>query len=569
MEQNKYIETLKELTSQDDIIKVGREVNELRTALEDYILEETRKMQVAQLEAADRGEELEVDELPLKVLRDEFYEIYNEFKDKRKTIIAEKQAIEAENLSKKRALIKQLEDLVANEENIGVAFNTQKEILEKWKVIGDIPRDKRQDVQQTFSRLLEDFFYNMKIYKEIKEYDFKKNQTAKEEVVARVKNLLEKESDIKSIEAQLKVIQDDWEDIGPVPQEEWERLKEEYYGTIKQVYDKIRAHYDERRAQLDRNIELKKELLEKAKDVTSNLPTTVSEWNGHTDALIALQAEWKTVGFGPKKENEEVWQAFRSVCDGFFEAKSEFFKGIQSEFDKVADKKKALIDKVEALKTSTDWKLTTKQIIDLQKRWKELGSAGQRHEQRLWKTFRAACDFFFDAKKAHFESLDKENEANLTLKLAVIEKIKQTELPSDQKEALELLRSLSSEFNEIGHVPFKKKDEVYKAYKEAIDNHYKALKLEGEEKEKILFQAHLNTLKGSGQADKLFDRERQQIRQQIDEVKQQIIQYENNLGFFSNSKGANSLKAEVERKIKNEKERIDALKSKLKLIPNE
>lgn len=569
MEENKYIETLKEFTSQENLIKVGREVSELRIAFEDFLLEEARKMQVAQLEAADRGEELEVDELPLRVMRDEFYEIYNAFKEKRKVLIAQKQAVETENLGKKRALINQLKELVATEENIGVAFSAQKEILEKWKIIGDIPRDIRQEVQQTFSRLLEDFFYNMKIYKEIKDYDFKRNQTAKEAIVARLNKLHENESDMKSVEAQLKLIQNEWEDIGPVPKDEWERIKEEYYGSIKVLYDKVRTHYDERRALLEQNIATKKTLIEKAKDITVNVPTSVAEWNGQTDALIALQAEWKTVGFGPKKDNEEVWQIFRNVCDAFFERKSDYFKQIQAEFDKIAVKKQALVDKVEALRANTDWKSVSKQIIDIQKKWKELGSAGQRNEQRLWKTFRTACDAFFDAKKAHFESLDKENEANLAQKLAVIEKIKQTELPTDQREAIDLLKNLSQEFNAIGHVPFKQKDEVYKAYKEAIDTHYKTLKLEGKEKEKVMFQARLDSLKASGEAGKLFDKERQTLRQQIDEVKQSIIQYENNLGFFSNSKGSNALKSEVERKIQREKERIDELKQKLKLIPNE
>lgn len=568
MEENKHIETLKELTAQEDLIKVGRDVSELRNAFEDYILEEERKLQVAQLEAADRGEELEIDEQPFKKLRDAFYEIYSDFKEKRKALVAEKQAIEADNLSKKRALINQLKELVATEENIGVAFSKQKEILEKWKEIGDIPRDVRQDIQQTFSRLLEDFFYNMKIYKEIKDYDFKRNQTAKEEVVDRLKRLLEEE-DIKAIEGQLKVIQNDWEDIGPVPQEEWERIKEEYYGAITAIYDKIRAHYDARRAQLENNINAKKELIEKAKDITTSIPSTVVEWNGQTDALIALQEEWKTIGFGPRKENEEVWKAFRGVCDAFFERKSEYFKTLQAAYDEVATKKQTLIDKAKELKSSTDWKATTQQLIELQKRWKALGNAGQRNEQRLWKAFRGACDAFFDAKKLHFEALDKENEANLTLKRALIKKIEQVTLPADQKEAVELLKNLSQEFNEIGHVPFKFKDEIYKAYKSALDNHYKALKLEGQEKEKILFQARLETLKASGDVSKALTKERQVIRQQIDEVKQSIIQYENNLGFFSNSKGSNKLKSEVERKIKREKERIDELKQKLKLIPNE
>lgn len=562
-----FVEDLKTLADQEDLISVGRDVNELRTKFEDYILEEERKHQVAQLEAKDRGEQLD-ENLEILQLKEAFYAVYNVFKDKRRAIIDAKKAEEEENLKKKRSLINQLKEVVANEENIGAAFTAHKEINAKWKEVGDIPREKRHDIQQEYSRLLEDFFYNMKIYREIKEYDFKKNQTLKEAVVEKLK-ALEQEASIKNVEAQLKTLQNEWEDIGPTVQEEWEKLKDAYWSTVKGLYDRIRAHYDERREKMQENIALKKELIAQTEALLAKDRESVKDWNADTKAILKLQETWKKIGFGPKKENDAVWKTFRGLCDEFFNQKSAFFEDVQDVFDEVAEKKQAVIDQVEALKDSTNWKETGNKIIQLQKRWKDLGNAGQKHEQRLWKQFRAACDHFFNAKKEYFASLDKEKEDNLTKKETLLEKINAFKLPKEQKEALDALKELAQEFAAIGQVPIKQKDIIYKAFKEAMDQHYAALNLEGNEKDKVLFEAKLETMRGSSNASKLLDNERQVIRKEIDAIKQNIIQFENNLGFFANSKGANPLKEQVEQNIEAEKKKLDALKQKLKSIPNE
>lgn len=562
-----FVEDLKTLADQEDLISVGRDVNELRTKFEDYILEEERKHQVAQLEAKDRGEQLD-ENLEILQLKEAFYAVYNVFKDKRRAIIDAKKAEEEENLKKKRSLINQLKEVVANEENIGAAFTAHKEINAKWKEVGDIPREKRYDIQQEYSRLLEDFFYNMKIYREIKEYDFKKNQTLKEAVVEKLK-ALEHETSIKNVEAQLKTLQNEWEDIGPTVQEEWEKLKDAYWSTVKGLYDRIRAHYDERREKMQENIALKKELIAQTEALLAKDRESVKDWNADTKAILKLQETWKKIGFGPKKENDAVWKTFRGLCDEFFNQKSAFFEDVQDVFDQVAEKKQAVIDQVEALKDSTNWKETGNKIIQLQKRWKDLGNAGQKHEQRLWKQFRAACDHFFNAKKEYFASLDKEKEDNLTKKETLLEKINAFKLPKEQKEALDALKELAQEFAAIGQVPIKQKDIIYKAFKEAMDQHYAALNLEGNEKDKVLFEAKLETMRGSSNASKLLDNERQVIRKEIDAIKQNIIQFENNLGFFANSKGANPLKEQVEQNIEAEKKKLDALKLKLKSIPNE
>lgn len=563
----KLLEELNIISSSEDLIPMGKEINELRQAFEDYILEEERKEQVFMLEQQEKGEEFESDG-KIAQLKEEFYSTLDAVKARRKEQLEIKNAEESENLKKKRFLLNELAVLIENEENIGKLFEEQKRINEEWKAIGAIPRENRGDIQQDYSRLLDDFFHNIKIYKEIKDYDRKKNGELKRAVIQKLE-VLHSEENIKEVETQLKSLQDEWEDIGPTEQEEWEELKESYWKAVKGIYEKIKNHYEGRRAQMQDNLAKKKELLDKVQTIREQQRTNATDWNNHTDVIIQLQREWKTIGFGPKKENEEVWKQFRAHCDAFFEAKSGFFAEINSVFDKVAKNKKALIQQAEAIKDETDWGLTTKKFIELQKKWKALGSAGQKHEQKLWKKFRLTCDYFFDAKEKHYQEQDKENEVNYTSKLALIDELNSLEIPKDKDAALAMLKDYTERFNTIGFVPIKHKDEVYKSFKAALDKHYQSLNLEGEKLEQVLFESKLSTLKGQGNAKELLAKEKMHIRKQIDEVKQQLIQYENNLGFFSNAKSNSPLLNEVKKNIEKAQSKLAALKQKLKLIPNE
>ena len=567
MENQTFIENLKQLAGQEDLLAVGREVSELKTKFDDFILGEERKFQVAQLEAQEKGGALESDG-EIERLKEAFYDVYADFKQRRKALVDAKNAEEAENLKVKRTLITRFKEIIANEENIGVAFSAHKEINEVWKSVGDIPREKRHGIQQEYSRLMEEFFYNMKIYREIKDYDFKKNFDAKQDVINRIKSL-EQVSDIKEVEGSLKALQNEWEDIGPTKQELWEQIKEDYWNSIKSVYDRIRAHYDAVREQMHENLEAKKELISKTKELIALERNSIKAWNKHTQQLLEIQERWKKIGFGPKKENEQLWQEFRALCDGFFEGKSAYFESIQGDFDRVAKQKESIILKIEAIKDDENWKRTSEQVLRLQKEWKSAGNAGAKNEQRLWKQFRTACDHFFARKKAFFEELDKANEANLVAKQALLEKIEGYAPKEDKKQTLADLKQFAEEFATIGQVPFKQKEAVYIAYKTALDKQYNALGLKGEEKEEVLFQAKLAQIAGSADSAGLFEKEKQAIRNEINKIRQDMIQLENNLGFFSNSKGANALKAEVEKKIEVERRKIEVLKAKLKSIPNE
>ncbi len=569
MEKMAFLDELKALVTNEDVLSVSRDVNELRTRFDDYVLEEERKKQVAVLEAKANGEEVEFEKED-DPIREEFYEIYSVYKEKRNSAVATKNAEQTECLRQKKALIAKLRNVIENEENIGAAFSAYKEVHEAWKQVGDIPREKRDEIQAEYSRLLEDFFYNMKIYRELKDHDLNRNLKLKLDLIQQIQSLGDLES-VKEIEKSIKALQNEWDGIGAVGREHWENVKNSYLECVRRVYDRINKFYEEKRGLQQENIEKKQILLDKITTFCADLSPvkTVKEWEEKTQEVFEIQNAWKLVGFGPKKENEEIWTLFRAQCDIFFDAKKKFFDSLRTEFDAVADAKQKLIDQALQIKDSTDWKGAGEQLIQLQKKWKNLGNAGQRNEQRLWKEFRGACDAFFNAKTAHFAELDKQNEGNLATKQALIAQIDAYQIPEDKKQAIADLKQFAATYNEIGHVPMEHKDTIYNSYKSALDKLYTALKLEGQEKEQVMFQAKLDTYKASPNAGKLLDKEKMDMRRQIDQLKQDVTQYENNLGFFAKSKGENPFKAEVEKKIEQTKRKIDEISRKLKMIPNE
>ena len=415
------------------------------------------------------------------------------------------------------------------------------------------------------------WIYNIKIYKELKDHDYRRNKQLKEDLIFKLKQLRVAALEQRDLEAQLHVLQDEWEEIGPVQNEDWELMKTAYWEAVRSIYDKINEHYEAQRQVLKANIDAKKVIVaaleERLKEVEQW--NNFKHWETQTAFVLDLQAQWKTIGSGSRKENEAIYQAFRAHCDTFFAAKKNFSKEIDAVSQEIVTKKKGLIEKAQALSSSTDWKNTADQLKKLQKQWQDFGSAGQRYENKLWKEFRAACNGFFDARQAHFEGQDAENSENLTAKLALIEALNQFAMPTDKQAALAQLRDFQQQFNAIGQVGLKERQNVYTAFKTRMDELYKDLKLEGQEKERVFFQAKLEGLLASPDKQRLLQSERQEIRKQIDFLQKDIFTLENNLGFFARSKGADQLRLDVQKKVEAAQEKIKGLKAKLKLIPNE
>jgi hypothetical protein len=556
---------LDELAHQDLVLKDLTEFNDLVTKFSNFQEEVERQWEIRKLERIEAGETAEEIGIPEFEFVAEFKRLSQLFKDKKKIEVTALKDAEKANFEKKRALIAAFADLIQNEENIGRAIGRFKDIQDSWKEVGPIPRDKRQSIQQEFSSLVESFRYNINIYKDIKDYDLNRNLTLKKELIVNIKALVELKK-IKEIEEKLHVYQEEWNNIGGTHQGDWEKIKNDYWASVNAVYEKIHKFYQERREAQGENLEKKKALIVKVQEVISEQPADHRVWKKITDEVLAIQEEWKTIGYGPKEENDKIWKEFRSVCNVFFDAKKEFYGDRNSEFDTIKEKKEKLIAEVEAVKDSTDWKTATQKIMDVQKRWKELGSAGPKFENKLWKKFRDNIDFFFNAKDGHFDKADAAGKENLEAKEALIKEIEAYKIGKDNNKTVEDLKAFSSRFADLGNVPFKQKDRVYKAYKETLDAKYDAIKMDAGEKAKLLFESKLSSLfTGKNQEDNL-DRERSSIRQRISGINGEIAKLETNMAFFANADENNPLFKSVNENIAKLKSEIDGYKAQLKMI---
>ncbi|MEY3085500.1 MAG: hypothetical protein RL037_1680 [Bacteroidota bacterium] len=569
MDFTNFFERLKDLTEQEDVIGIGKDAAALKMEFEDALLEAERVDQVAYLTAQEEG--ITHEKFDFKTKKDEFYVTYKQFSEKRKNQLELKKALESENLRLKKGLINRLKEVIENEEKISSAFNSYKEIHETWKKIGEIPRDVRDEIQKEYSRLLEIFFYNIKIYKELKENDVKRNFKLKQDLIFKLKNLRNSTLVLRDLEATLRILQDEWEEIGPVPNDEWEEVKKSYWEAVRSVYEKINLYYEEQRSVLAENISRKRNLIIQIEEIISESSEnkTSKDWDISSKKVIAIQEEWKRVGFGTKKENEEVWKIFRSKCDNFFNAKKQFSQGAEEIHKANAEEKRKLIQEVEALKTSVDWKYTTEKIIQIQKKWKSIGSAGPKWENKLWNSFRADCDAFFLSKEKYYHDKDAVLELNLLAKKSLIESLEALILSEDKHEALAQLKDFSTRFTEIGHVPRKEQDTIYRNFNSLMDEKYTSIKLDDSERDKINYQSRISSLLASPDRSKLLIRERSDLRKEVEQLTKEIALLENNLGFFAKSKGADQLRVDVEKKVRDAQTKITNIKKKLSMLPNE
>lgn len=565
MNKEEILSKIVTLNNQESVLDSVNEFNELVNEFYNIQNEEERQFEIEKLDRMAAGEKPENIEKPIYPHLEEFKALTNVFKERRKVELTQIRDNENANYKQKKVYIAALTDLIQNEENIGKALSRFKEIQEGWKEVGPVPREKRQDIQNEFSNLVDTFRYNIGIYREIKDHDLNRNLTLKKELIERLKALLNLDK-IREIETQLHALQDEWNNLGGTHQEEWEKIKEEYWNTVNAVYEKIKQFYEDRKAEQAKSVDVKKELILKAKEINEKELDDHKQWQKASDQLLALQEDWKKSGHASREENESLYQEFRTYCNAFFDRKKEFYSERNEQFSGVKEQKQALIKQAEELKHDTDWKGTTQKILNLQKKWKELGSAGPKFENQLWKKFREPIDYFFNAKDNHFKAQDHANQANLDAKQALIEKIKAYHADGDTGKIIADLKGFAEEFSKIGNVPFDQKDSIYKAYKDALDEKYASLKIDKEEKEKVLFQARIDTIVSSNNKEKLIEQETGSIRQKIDALNKEILKFENNLSFFSNADEKNPMFKSVNDNIKRNKAEIESLKLRLKML---
>ena len=564
--KNELIEKLIAKVGEDDLISNIREVNQLKVDFDDWLLKSEGSQQVEVLKAKDKGETIE--QIDFSIIKEQFYLLYGNYKENRKKQIELKNQLEEANLKQKNTLITDLKTLVENEENIGSAFKAFNTIQETWKKIGDIPRTKRDSVQKEYSRLREMFFYNINMYREIKDHDYKRNAQRKQEIIHKLQSLRNGESQIREVEKSLRSLQDDWEDIGPVNNEEWEILKTSYWEAVRSIYDKINKHYDEYRQIQNDNLKKKREIIAslKSKIQEGAESRNIKQWNNLTNEIKKAQEDWKKIGFASKKDNDKIWKEFRSLCNSFFDERKVFFKSKDEVDQQARDVKKELISRAVEFNNSEDIQAATKGLIDLQKKWKTTKNAG-RYERSLWEEFRKVCDQFFNKKEEVSNEHKKSLEENLKVKNEAITSFKKKELPKDYSE--QNLQEDIESFVAIGPVRKDKSSHVLSDFIAVLKEKVKGLKIQPEQVELTIFKLKIDSYALMENRKDIFFKEKNNLRKRISTLENDILQSETNLGYFSVSKGAEKLFDKVNKKNEDTKEEILMLKRQLKMIPNE
>lgn len=531
-----------EIDVDEILIKVTELKTQFNTELDSYNAEKLEEFLI------DGGEEgnFVPEKLPEQAKYNDLVFAVTDRKQKKEEAIAQEYA---DNLKLKKSIITQLHDLIANEENIGKAFESFNTIREEWKVIGNVSSHEYKPLQAEYSNLLEAFFYNINIYKELKDHDLKRNLQLREELTAKMEALLE-EKQIRQVQQLAGTLLSDWDEIGPTHKDDWTKVRDKFKTITKKVFLRIKNHFNEVKVQREKNLEEKQALIAKTEEIVNNEEGKNRNWKKNTEAILNIQKEWKKIGFATKKENEEIWEKFRGLCDTFFNEKGKFYEQAKATWDANKEKKQALITRAEALKESTDWKESTLQLKRLQDNWKKIGPASQKSEQQLWKQFRGACDFFFNAKKEWFDTLDDRLAGNLKTKQTFITSLAKVKLANDKDKDRATIKGLISDWEQLGQVPRDNVKDVVASFNTAIDDLYKQMG-ESTSIDTLRYEDKIESLAKRDRPENALLEEIQFIKGKIELLTKDKLQYENNLLFFGFSKGATAdkMKDDVNKKI--------------------
>ena len=485
-------------------------------------------------------------------------ELLNVYKEKRAAILAEEERVKAANYALKLQLIDQLKALTESQEDFNKLYNDFKDIQQRWKEVKAVPQEHVSELWKNYQIYSEKFYDIIKINNQFRDYDFKKNLEMKTALCETVEKL-QTEPDVISAFHQLQKLHQQWREIGPVAKELREDLWSRFKAASTIINKRHQEHFEGLKAKEQENLEAKTAICEQIENIDFPALKSFKDWEEKNKEVIALQDKWKTIGFAPKKSNVKIFERFRAACDVYFNRKSEFYKNIKDEMEKNLELKKALCEKAEALKDSTDWKSTTEKMIALQKEWKTIGSVARKHSDAVWKRFISACDYFFEQKNKNASSQKSVEQTNLAAKKALIEKINTLD-EADHDEALAVLKGYMAEWNTIGHVPFKEKDKVYKEYHEAVDKQFDRLKVDQNDRKMQTFRSNLSDMSNGERGKGKLYGEREKLMRMYERMKNELQTYENNIGFLSiSSKGGGGLLKEMERKI-------DKLKNEMALI---
>jgi hypothetical protein len=499
-------------------------------------------------------------------LEEKLKALLTEYKEAKAEYTRKAEAEKMENLRIKREIIEQIKALTNTTESLNETFHQFRELQKQWRSVGPVPQHEVSNLWESYNYYVEKFYDYIKINKELRDLDLKKNLEAKIELCEQAEALLLEPSAVKAFKM-LQEYHNKWREIGPVPVENraeiWNRFKE----ITAKINKRHQEYYDNLKASQLKNLEAKTVLCEKVEAMLQNLPQHMKEWEERTQEIVEIQKVWRTIGFAPKKDNNKIYERFRKACDEFFAHKRAYYNKIKEEQNNNLQLKLDLCVQAEALKDSTEWKKTTEDLINIQKRWKEIGPVPRKYSDQIWKRFRAACDTFFNNKAAYFAQIDSKYEDNLKAKLALIEEIENYQFDSDAEVNFNKLKEFQRRWSEIGFVPLKNKQEVQQRYKKAIDRLFEGLRMDDGKRRIEKFKSKIEQV-AQRKSESQLNRERDRLISRLKKLESDIVLWENNIGFFAKTKNAEAMIREVQQKIDSAKEEIKVLEEKIRIIEN-
>lgn len=497
--------------------------------------------------------------------RERFNAVYRLYKDKKNTANRQTEAEREENLKLKLGIIEELKALVQKEEATGKTFQEFRELQERWRNTGMVPQAQLNGLLETYHHHVENFYNYIKIDKELRDLDLKRNFDAKTNLCEEAEKLTA-DNNIAGAFKQLQLLHARWKEIGPIPKEQKESLWERFKAATGQINEKYHHFFESLKQEQEDNLKVKEEICAKAEAIANSTYNENAEWNTATKNILDLQEEWKHSGTIPQKERNRIYKQFRASCDTFFNRKREFYKSMSEVQEKNLEQKIKLCEKVEAIKDSTDWKTTTDKIISYQKEWKKIGPAPRKYSNKVWTRFRAACDAFFNNKKAFYKDIDAAQEKNLELKRALIEEVKQFSLSGNNEEDINKLKEFQSRWSAIGFVPIKMKDTLQEEFRSAINQWFDQLNLDEFDRDLERFRAKLSSLDAGDNKEYRIINEREKLVGKIRQLETDIHTWENNIGFIAKSNKSQGLINELTSKIEKTKQRLSLLQEKLKSL---
>lgn len=556
------IESLKSISEKEPSEITNEEVARLKQQFYAIRNEEQRREREAFIEAGNQPEAFEptADET-----EDTFKALLATVKEKK---AEQRAAIEAErqkNHERKSEIIAKILEMSEDVDNANRFFQQVRDLQNEFKEIGEVPAPVAADLWKNYQEAVEKFYDQLKINKELRDYDFKKNLSEKEQLVAEAEKLRSDDADIIASFRRLQELHNQWRSIGPVPKD----VREEIWGRFKEISADINKRYqtffEDRKARERENEAAKEAICQRIEAYDFANLTSYSAWDEMTKLIIAAQEDWKKIGYASRKSNNTLFARFRETCDKFFAAKAEFFRGMKDSLAENLEKKTALCERAEALKDSTEWRKTAEELANLQKEWKTIGAVAKKHSDQIWRRFLAACDYFFEQKKKNTSGTRRTERANLEQKNEIIDKLKALDTAAlDRDEAIKTVKDLQAEWQSVGHVPFNEKDKVYEAYRAIVDELYRKLEISQRGSRMASFE---NTINEIGNDSNRLYRERERLMRAFEQRRSELQTYENNMGFLTaKSKNANSMLRDMERRVQRLKDDIADLEKKIAVI---